>query len=495
MNSMYGYMDFERIYDNPMCRMDYPYLLTEKKQKETFSAFPKLTGREISYGYTVGKMPTVFNDEGTYYCVRSENLKNREVQLDTVMKMIDKEGFDAQPEGSKLFGGEFLMVSAGARSGYVAINHNDVEAVTNEAVTHININEDIVDKEYLIMLFEAPFVKEQIENMRTKGATPNFKYAHFKHLVLPIPEIKEQIATLPLVKDRVLKVKKVIKEHEEKKSQNSLYNIIDKVMHEELSINQAGYVLDRYNQVNGGKTNIIYNSFDGMQNELDYSYNTPFSISEDIKKTFEWVYLNDLLDVKISTGAYAKKIDQATGYCRIMVKNLSSEDEHMKTDDVDNISETDFASTNVVNHLKYGDILFSGSGAGGIGNMVINLTKLKGIIDTHVGIIRLKESVNQLFMYYFLTSYLGQQQILRCVTGTTGQISLNLNKLKKIVIPVFSEKRMEEIIDKINQEKQHSNIYDEKINKLQQLLDSSIDRYVLHGYDEALFDMPQEVMM
>ena len=146
-------------------------------------------------------------------------------------------------------------------------------------------------------------------------------------------------------------------------------------------------------------------------------------------------------------------------------------------------------------HLEETKLAIFAAGAGGIGNMVINLTKLKGIIDTHVGIIRLKESVNQLFMYYFLTSYLGQQQILRCVTGTTGQISLNLNKLKKIVIPVFSEKRMEEIIDKINQEKQHSNIYDEKINKLQQLLDSSIDRYVLHGYDEALFDMPQEVMM
>jgi len=262
---------------------------------------------------------------------------------------------------------------------------------------------------------------------------------------------------------------------------------------QELGIEYPKYSLDRYNKINEGESNIIYNSFINMNNELDFMISTPFNISEDIKASYDWNYLKDLLDVKISTGTYIKKIDEETGYCRIMVKNLSSEDENMKTEDVDNISEADFLSTTEVNHLKYGDILFSGSGAGGLGNMVINLTDLRGIIDSHVGIIRLKESVNQLFIYYYLTSYLGQQQILRCVTGTTGQISINLNKLKKVVVPLLNEEKMNAIIEKINQEKEHSTIYDEKITTLQQIIDSSIDEYIIHGYNEELFSIPKDV--
>ena len=103
--------------------------------------------------------------------------------------------------------------------------------------------------------------------------------------------------------------------------------------------------------------------------------------------------------------------------------------------------------------------------------------------------------LGHLFMYYFLTSYLGQQQILRCVTGTTGQISINLNKLKKIVIPVLSNKKMNNIIKEIENEKKHSNIYNEKIDKLQHILDSSLDQYVLNGYNDDLFKIPEEVKM
>lgn len=391
-----------------------------------------------------------------------------------------------------------LLVSRSRNPGvFTRITEHEVGKAFGSFIIKIELKEEHKKhSEFLVMYLNSPIVQEYVKSKVSGGVGGNINQGVIKGIPIIYPDtIIEKLGYIDAVKEKMNHIKSVIDSITDEKNQNTLFRIVDKVFKDELGINYPHYALDRYNQINNGETKIIYNPFDNMNDELDYIYNTPFNISSEIKQKFEWLYLRDMLEQKISTGAYGKKIDEITGYCRIMVKNLSSEDENMKTDDIDNISEADFKSTSEVNHLKYGDILFSGSGAGGLGNMVINLTHLKGIIDSHVGIIRLKETVHQLFMYYFLTSYLGQQQILRCVTGTTGQISINLNKLKKIVVPTMSRERMEEIIKKINEEKQHSNIYDVKLQRLYQVIESSLDSFVINGYSDDLFIVTEEVMM
>jgi len=488
--SSYSAVMFDVIDNNPLNRLDYSFVMEYQNLQKLVIKNDVVKGKIILKEFIKGKTPDLSyrSEEGEIPFIAVENMDNQSISKTDVY-------YDYyQNKLPSCDNGDILMVVDGSGIGKVAINYIEKRCNYIESMAKIVLDQEIITTEYFELLTMSPFFKKQVKGFGTFLAVPHLPYNSLSQMYFPLPSISQQLSTTEMIKQKIKLITENINRLKIERDKFTLFKIIDLIMKDELNVMQPEYRLDKYNQVNSGRTNIIFNQFENMNNELDYVYNTPFNISDEIKSNFQWAYLQDLLDVKISTGAYAKKIDAETGYCRIMVKNLSSEDENMKTDDIDNISESDYLSITQVNHLKYGDILFSGSGAGGLGNMVINLTDLKGIIDSHVGIIRLKESVNQLFIYYYLTSYLGQQQILRCVTGTTGQISINLNKLKKVVIPLLSDEDMKKIIEKINQEKEHSTIYDEKINALQGILDLSLDEYILHGYSEDLFTIPQEVM-
>lgn len=486
MNSFFKGIDFELMYDS---------LDIQVTKNIRINEFPSIKFKEfinnIYHGDSLKGL-----EKGEYRYINITNLSTDGIAYYDGDKFVN-----TSPENKAVIKSSdvgSLLVSRSRNPGvFVRITEAEIGKVFGSFIIKIDLKEEHKkNSEYLVLYLNSPLVQEYVKSKVSGGVGGNINQGVIKNIPVVSPEkIDARVEELVFVKEKVGQFKDKIISLYEKKNNNTLFRIIDKVFESEICIKHPSYMLDKYNQINGGESKIIYNTFDSMSNELDYIYNTPFNIPKEIKNTQEWVYLNDLLEQNITTGTYGKKVDEKTGFCRIMVKNLSSEDERMKTGDVDNILEVDFSSASVVNRLKYGDILFSGSGAGGLGNMVINLTKIKGIIDSHVGIIRLKESVNQLFLYYYLTSYLGQQQILRCVTGTTGQISINLNKLKRIVVPLLSNDKMEEIIEKIKQEKQHGQIYDKKINDLQLVLNSSIDRYVLNGFNKEQFKIIEEVMM
>ena len=107
------------------------------------------------------------------------------------------------------------------------------------------------------------------------------------------------------------------------------------------------------------------------------------------------------------------------------------------------------------------------------------------------GIIRANENTNSRFLFYYLYSFIGQQQIFRCVTGTTGQISLSIPRVRKILVPELDSDTQELIINKI-ESYGNPNELNKRIQFIQSIIDDSLNKYILNGYIDDLFELPKE---
>lgn len=490
MNSQICYIDFDKIDGNSLNRMDNAYIQINQDILDMQSKYPILNMKKIIKEFQKGKTPLkgALVEEGRYPFVSVENINNNFIDKDSI-SIFTNNIYDNLPVANK---GDILIVVDGSiGKTAVYIENNPCHYI--ESLAKLVLNEEQMDKEYFILFTKSDLFKKEVKGFGTFLAIPHLPQENIKRMVIPLPPLSEQRRTVPFVKRKIGSLEEKINKLEEEKEKNSLQNIVDRVFEEELGIEKPKYEIDNYNKLVDINSCMYYKSFNTLTDELDFLLNTYFSIIKDLLDRYSCVKLEDLLEIPLCMGGSVKKTDKETGYYRIMVKNLSSNNENMKIDDIDNISINDYKKSNEKNVLKHGDILFSASGAGCIGNIVINNTDLKAIIDNHVGILRLQDKKLALFIYYYLNSYLGKQQIFRCVTGTTGQISINMGKMSKILVPNLTQSKRNKIISKIETYKGNKRKANNKINKLQSIIDDDLNKYVLYGYSDDLFQLPEEV--
>lgn len=83
------------------------------------------------------------------------------------------------------------------------------------------------------------------------------------------------------------------------------------------------------------------------------------------------------------------------------------------------------------------DILITSTGEGTIGRVdVYRLPKDEALVDSHVTICRLRKGVHLRYIVEFLRSEYGQVQMLRHVSGSTGQTELLIDHIKSLQIPL-----------------------------------------------------------
>lgn len=99
--------------------------------------------------------------------------------------------------------------------------------------------------------------------------------------------------------------------------------------------------------------------------------------------------------------------------------------------------------------LQKGDILITSTGEGTIGRVEIYPYDEPAIADGHVTICRLKQGSNLQYVAEFLKSEIGQIQMLRHVSGSTGQTELLVDHIRLLRVPVPSPDVQAEIVHKM----------------------------------------------
>jgi len=86
--------------------------------------------------------------------------------------------------------------------------------------------------------------------------------------------------------------------------------------------------------------------------------------------------------------------------------------------------------------VRHGDLLFAMDGEGSIGKSAVFLDDYEAVCDSHVAILRPGTDTLALTLCCFLNSSLGQAQIERNISGSTGQTQLAIDDLLRIRVPV-----------------------------------------------------------
>ncbi|HLC87219.1 MAG TPA: restriction endonuclease subunit S [Candidatus Nanoarchaeia archaeon] len=90
------------------------------------------------------------------------------------------------------------------------------------------------------------------------------------------------------------------------------------------------------------------------------------------------------------------------------------------------------------------DIFISSIGRGSIGKINIYDEKEKLATVSEVNVLR-NPKINPYYLFIFLRTIFGQEQINREITGATGQLHLLKSNTKKMLIPIPSDKFQKEI--------------------------------------------------
>jgi|GEM_PF-3063974 len=118
--------------------------------------------------------------------------------------------------------------------------------------------------------------------------------------------------------------------------------------------------------------------------------------------------------------------------------------------------------------VQKGDILITSTGEGTIGRVVIYPYDDPAIADNHVTICRLKPGINTQYVAEFLASEYGQIQMLRHISGSTGQTELLVEYIRSLQVPLPSPEIQEKIVAEMEKVRNKIKVLNGKINNLRE---------------------------
>ena len=135
--------------------------------------------------------------------------------------------------------------------------------------------------------------------------------------------------------------------------------------------------------------------------------------------------------------------------------------------------DTDFAPDNEVTRIECaralvnkGDLLITSTGEGTIGKISIYPYDEPAIADGHVSIIRLRPEVNGRYIAEFLRSEHGQVQMLRFVSGSTGQTELLIEHIRGLLVPVPAPAVQESVLARMDKARMTDDELSKQADKL-----------------------------
>ena len=104
---------------------------------------------------------------------------------------IDYDEYSAKYKQLTLRKGDIVCACSGGSWGKSAIYDSDTTMMLNTSTLRLRFWSDIGDNRYLYYLTKSRFFKNQLEN-QLSGMQPNFGYAHFSKILIPMPSLEEQ---------------------------------------------------------------------------------------------------------------------------------------------------------------------------------------------------------------------------------------------------------------------------------------------------------------
>ena len=120
------------------------------------------------------------------------NILEGSIDLDKSRKYISEKEYEAKYMHFQLNKGDIICACSGGSWGKSAlVEFQDIKIILNTSTLRLRFFNDKADNQFLYHLTKSDFFKLQLQN-QLSGIQPNFGYAHYSKILMPLPPLKEQ---------------------------------------------------------------------------------------------------------------------------------------------------------------------------------------------------------------------------------------------------------------------------------------------------------------
>lgn len=385
------------------------------------------------------------------------NILDGSIDLAKKQLYVSNEEFSEKYSHLQLNKGDIVTACSGGSWGKVAVYDKEDTVMLNTSTLRLRFFEDIGENKYLYYIVQSTFFKKQLQEQMV-GIQPNFGYAHYSRICLPLPPVEEQKRIVAKIEELMPNVEKYgvayseVEELNKKFPKNMQKSILQYAIQGKLveQREEEGTAEELYQQIQEGKAKLIKEGKIKKQKPL--AEITEDEIPFDIPENWKWVRLEQVCEY-IQRGkspkysdiqkypVVAQKCNQWSGFSLEKAKFIDPKTIGSYTEE---------------RMLQDGDLMWNSTGLGTLGRVAKyeedkNPYEL-AVADSHVTVIRLlKQFVDFKYLYYYIANPSVQSVIEKQSSGSTKQIELATNTVKNYIVPLPPVSEQKRIVAKIEE--------------------------------------------
>ncbi len=383
----------------------------------------------------IGKTPSrnnidFFQGENIWLSIR--DLKSKFVSSSSEKisnEAISKTNMKVVPKGT-------LLMSFKLTLGKTAFAECDL--YTNEAIAAIFIKNKNINKYFLDYVLKFTDLEKYVDNA-VKGKTLNKQ--KLKQIEIPLPQLKEQERIVGILDESFSKIDESIKILEQ-----DLLNL-DELMQSALQ-----------------------KAFNPLKDNAKEIYKLP--------QGWEWKSLEEISNLIQNGFAASKNNEIPSGYVHLRTHNIST-DGNLNFDTLIKIKREFIKEKQ--SFIEKNDILFNNTNSTElVGKTALVTQNYNYAFSNHLTKIKLKNQYNSKLVVFYFVLLLKNKYFEKICHQWIGQSGINIDKLKKIQIPLPPLKEQEQIASHLDELSSHvKNLkqnYQAQIKDLQELKKSLLDK-------------------
>lgn len=379
------------------------------------------------------------------------NILNGSIDLEKKKLYISEEEYKEKYQHLTLDYGDIVTACSGGSWGKVAIFNDQKTIMLNTSTLRMRFFGDLCSNKFLYYVCQSNFFKKQLQG-QLSGMQPNFGYAHYSRIMIPLPPLAEQQRIVAKIEellphiDRYEQAWSKLEQFnarfpEDMKKALLQYAIQGKLVEQRP---EEGNAEDLYAQIQTEKQRLIAEKKIKKQKPLPAitDEEKPF----DIPKSWKWVRLREICS-KIVDGDHNPPAGVAyqTNFLMLSAQNIN-QDRLVNLDNVRYLSEDIFNAVNQRTNVVEGDILFTIVGT--LGRSCVYRGGYNVTFQRSVSVIT--TLIYNYFLKYSLDAPFIQQFMVKNASGT-AQKGFYLKQLEKLLIPLPPLAEQKRIVEKLEQ--------------------------------------------
>ena len=344
--------------------------------------------------------------------------------------------------------GDIVTSCSGGSWGKIAFFDVPKTMMLNTSTLRMRFFDDIADNNYLYYVCKSRFFKLQLMK-QLSGMQPNFGYAHYSRIMLPIPPLEEQHRIVAKIEELLPYIDRYAAAYEKLEQFNAKFpedmkkSILQYAIQGKLveQRTEEGTGEELYQQIQTEKQRLIKEGKIKKEKPLPgiAEDETPF----DIPESWKWCRLSDVIDVRDGTHDSPKYVP--VGIPLVTSKNLVngaidySNVKYITLEDADKINARSMVDDN--------DILFAMIGS--IGNPVLVKKDREFCIKNMALFKRFSNTeISMRYAYWFL--FYAQYKLKKEASGGV-QSFISLSRFREYLIPLPPVAEQNRIVAKLEE--------------------------------------------